>query len=564
MVNPKIYLHTNVIFFFTFTAMRTLPKKIFKLSGFLLLSTTVLFSCKNENVNGVTDFFKPAVVDMSELENELQIDSTFTLEKIVETDSTFTAEDFAKFYSSPSPIWLDKFGLNENGKKLLTQIRMAKTEGLNPADYFYEELDANAQKIEDLSASELRDFEYKMSYAYLKYAKHLLLGRIKPLEIDKNWQNKNDTTWSVDSMGAYVRTATVDEVFNNLRPQQPWYNKFWRAAQNLNMLAENRVTVADLPATLQTGDSSEAVQNLRAILSKTVDTALDGTSMLWNSEGVDALKKLQADFGLEETGELDSATMAVLTTNSDENIVQLGMNMERMRWLQKDFYKEYIWVNVPEMDVKYFENDSITFKMNAVVGKFSRKTPTLDSKMSNIVFNPPWYVPPTILKQEIIPGIARRGGSYLRRRGLVARDRRGRIVNASKINSKNYRRYSISQNPGRNSALGSVKFNFPNSEAIFLHDTNHRGGFTRKYRASSSGCIRVHHPKDFAKFLLRDSTYNATAIDSIIKRRTTKSVKIKRDIGVHLVYLTNAVDSAGRVVKVNDIYKWDKKLAAMF
>jgi murein L,D-transpeptidase YcbB/YkuD len=107
-----------------------------------------------------------------------------------------------------------------------------------------------------------------------------------------------------------------------------------------------------------------------------------------------------------------------------------------------------------------------------------------------------------------------------------------------------------------------VKFNFPNKEAIFLHDTNHRGDFGKKYRAFSSGCIRVHHPKDFASFILRDSTYNSEGIESVIKKRATKSVKLKRDIGVHIVYLTNAVDSMGNVVRVKDVYKWDKKLAA--
>ena len=537
-------------------------KKIVSISAGLLFLTLVFVSCRDEKGNAITDFFKPAIVDIESLESKLNVDSARDIYSLVtDIDSSFTNDDLAKLYSEKQSIWFDKFGLNENGQKLITQLRIAHTEGLNPNDYFFSDLANVSDRIPDLNEQELYELELKMSYAFAKYAKHLLLGRIEPLEIDKNWQNNNDSTWSIDSLSVMVRRNSVEEVLNDFRPHHPWYNKFWSTARSLDKLKDNGLSKTELPQSLRLGDSTEAIRKIKKVLAKTVDSTLNN-SMVWDQLSIDALRQFQKNFSIAATGELDSATKAALTQDTEEKLKQLGMNMERMRWLQKDFLDEYIWVNVPEMDVKYFERDTVTFKMNAVIGKISRKTPTLDSKLSNIVFNPPWFVPPTILKQEIVPGIARRGGSYLRRRGLVARDRRGRIVNPSRINSKNYRRYSISQNPGRNSALGSVKFNFPNKEAIFLHDTNHRWGFNKKYRASSSGCIRVHHPKDFARFLLRDSTFSATAIDSIIKRRATKSVKIKRDIGVHLVYLTNAVDSAGRVIEVNDIYKWDKKLAA--
>lgn len=529
----------------------------------LLILVVSCFSCKNDSgSNAVTDFFKPSVLDIGAVNEALSLQSFGDSSVFMGTDSLFTASEVSNLIAGKSEVWYDKFGLNENGTYLMKQLKNAKLEGLNPEDYGYSTLDSLLQQKENLSAEKLAEVAKKMTLAYFMLSKDLLLGKVKPLALNKDWQNKNDTTWSVDSLIQWTNNKNVKEVLNDLRPQHPWYKKFQQTAKRLAQLNLYRMDRSELPSKLELGDSTAKIKTLRTLLQEIADTSLDKNSMVWDMAGVNALGAYQEKFGLPQSGSLDSVTVAALTQPTDKNIEQLGLNMERMRWLEKDFASEFIWVNIPQMEVDYFENDSVTFNMRAVVGRLSRKTPTLDSKLSNIVFNPPWYVPPTIMKQEVLPGILRRGGSYLARRGLVARDRRGRKINPSRINAKNYRRYSISQNPGRNSALGSVKFNFPNKEAIFLHDTNHRGDFGRKYRAFSSGCIRVHHPKDFAKFILRDSTYNEEGIEKIIKNKATKSVKVKRDVNVHIVYLTNAIDKDGNVVKVKDIYKWDPTLAA--
>jgi len=537
-----------------------------RLSNIILLllgCSITIISCNNEGGgSALTNIFKSEVIDIDALDQKIASDSISNIKNILEVDSTFSFAVFSNLYAQKKSKWFDKFGLTDNGKQLLQQIKLAKSEGLDPGDYNYSYLDSVLKDIENLEGKDLQTAEYKLSHAFLKFSKDLVFGKVLPLEIDKNWQNVNDTSWSMDSMILSMNEKPMNEILDELRPTHPWYKKFRQTSIRLQDLNQYKIDRSELPEQVLEGDSSVKIQALRSILSKVVDTNLDARKMVWDTEAVNALFDYQKKYGLAVTGQFDSATIVSLTEESNETVKQLGLNMERIRWLQKDFLDEFIWVNIPQMEVNFYEQDSLTFNMRAVVGRLSRKTPTLDSKLSNIVFNPPWYVPPTILKQEVLPGILRRGGSYLARRGLVARDRRGRKINPSRINASNYRRYRISQNPGRNSALGSVKFNFPNKEAIFLHDTNHRGDFGRKYRAFSSGCIRVHHPKDFASFILRDTTYNEEGINKVIKQRQTKSVKVKRDIGVHIVYLTNAVDSTGKVVKVKDVYKWDSKLAA--
>jgi murein L,D-transpeptidase YcbB/YkuD len=275
---------------------------------------------------------------------------------------------------------------------------------------------------------------------------------------------------------------------------------------------------------------------------------------------VDGLKKFQYLNHCKVTGKMDSTTLNLLNKNIEEKLQSLALNMDRLRWMKHDFPQPYIWVDVPKMELNYVEKDSVQFNMRVVVGRPGRPTTTLDAALENIVLSPPWTVPPTIMKEEVVPGIARRGGSYLLKRGLKAYDRRGRIVNATLINDKNYKRYTIGQAPGYRSSLGEVKFNLPNPWSIYLHDTPHREDFVKFYRAYSSGCIRVQKPKQFAEFLLRDTLeYSYAKIDSICKTRKTVFIPVNRNIAVHIVYLTNALDSTGKVMYLRDIYKWDKK-----
>ena len=300
---------------------------------------------------------------------------------------------------------------------------------------------------------------------------------------------------------------------------------------------------------------------MRKKIHREVGIPTDTLSAIWAEDLLEAVKRFQFKNQIKQTGKIDTATMTALKTKKDDKIKKLAINMERFRWMHHEFKQPFIWVNVPKMELDYYDKDSVEFNMRVVVGKISRKTPTLDAKIENIVFSPPWNVPETIMREEVVPGISRRGGSYLSRRGLRATDSRGRPVNPSVINSSNYRRFNISQAPGYRSSLGEVKFNMPNPWAIYLHDTPHREDFVKDYRAYSSGCIRVHKPKEFAEFLIQDaSLYSYNKIDSICKMRRTISYPMKREIAVHIVYLTNGIDSNGNIMYLKDVYGWDKNM----
>jgi len=238
--------------------------------------------------------------------------------------------------------------------------------------------------------------------------------------------------------------------------------------------------------------------------------------------------------------------------------------MERLRWLPNKFEDQYVIVNIPLMELFYRKAGDDAFHMRVVVGKPARQTPVLNANMANVVFSPNWSVPPTILKNDVLPGLTRRGGGYLARKGLSAFDRHGHKVNAGAINSKNYKNYTYKQPPGARNALGEVKFNLPNRWDIYLHDTPHRGDFVKRYRAKSSGCVRVEKPRQFAEFILKDiegRNFDSSIIDSIIHTRKTRFEILKNKIPVHIVYLTAFEDSTGQHLHfIPDIYGRDARL----
>ncbi len=186
--------------------------------------------------------------------------------------------------------------------------------------------------------------------------------------------------------------------------------------------------------------------------------------------------------------------------------------------------------------------------------------------MANVVFSPPWGVPPTILKNDVLPGIAKRGGAYLARKGLKAYNRQGKMVSAGLVTAKNYRSFNFRQPPGARNALGEVKFNLPNKWDIYLHDTPHREDFAKRFRARSSGCVRVAHPREFAEFILKDiegRNFDQQIIDSIIQTRQTRFEQLSKKIPVHIIYLTAFEDSTSTHIRLlTDVYHRDARLIA--
>jgi L,D-transpeptidase YcbB len=180
--------------------------------------------------------------------------------------------------------------------------------------------------------------------------------------------------------------------------------------------------------------------------------------------------------------------------------------------------------------------------MVVVVGKVGNNTMMFNGDLSSLHFSPYWNVPQSIIKNEIMPAIAR---------------------NPNYLAAKNMERVGsgIRQKPGPGNALGKVKFIFPNSFNMYFHDTPSKSFFKLDKRAFSHGCIRLSEPQKMAEWLLRnDPDWNTEKIVSAMNQTTEKIVKLKQAIPVFIIYYTTWVDGKGMLNFRDDVYSHDKIL----
>jgi murein L,D-transpeptidase YcbB/YkuD len=319
--------------------------------------------------------------------------------------------------------------------------------------------------------------------------------------------------------------------------------------------------------TLELGAHGLRVAALRArlVVSGDLEPQPDADPEAFDPALEAGVRAFQARHGLDVDGRVGRATLAALDLPIESQIEKLRVNLERARWLLHDLAPTFVVVNVAGFQVYYLRDKELVFSARAVVGKPYRKTPLFRSEITYLVFNPTWTVPPTILAEDILPA-QRRDPGYLERKHLRVIDANGRVVPTASIDWSEMTprsfRYMLRQDPGPDNALGRVKFMFPNSYSIYLHDTPSRSLFEKSSRAASSGCIRVEHPLELAALLLQgQSGWGRADIDRVVAEGRTREVRLAKPVPVLLTYWTAWVAPNGRVQFRPDLYHRDAQVA---
>lgn len=461
------------------------------------------------------------------------------------------------------PVWIKPDGSTDRAEKFLSDIEHILSDGIDPKRYHTDILKnklAQFKSDADISVDAALSLDTAFTSGYLHASHDLLFGIISPRIADSLWFHTNDTSWNTDFVSASLKADQYPSL-DSFRSIIPLYSLLKKSLQHYDDLASND-SLLKLKNELKTSAArEEIVASIISIEAPWLAPISDTLSGLAAS-----VQAYQQYFGIKRTGKIDSTTLSLLQKDPQEMIAVLQANLERMRWLPRRFGNDYIIVNIPTQNFTMKRNGSNVMMMNVVVGKPSRQTPALNAMMANIVVNPPWGVPPTILKKDVLPGVLKSGGSYLRKKGLEAFDSKGKKVDASVITASNYKRYFFRQPPGHSNALGYVKFNFPNKWDIYMHDTPHREDFGKFNRARSSGCIRLQHPQDLAKYILSDiegKNFDQTKLDSLIATQKTKWENLTTKIPVHIVYLTAWQDEDESHIRfARDFYRRDAKLMA--
>jgi len=234
-----------------------------------------------------------------------------------------------------------------------------------------------------------------------------------------------------------------------------------------------------------------------------------------------------------------------------------------------DLGRRRVLVNIAGFDLEVLEGDRTVMTMRAVVGKAYRRTPVFSSRITDVMFNPPWTVPPKIAGQDILPKI-RDDSGYLADNGFrvfdgwgaEARELDPRDIDWWRVRAARFP-YRLRQNPGPGNALGRVKFVLPNPFDVYLHDTPDRSLFDRPSRTFSSGCIRIEKPLEFAEYLLRgDPAWPRHRIDTVLATGRTIVAHLANPVPIYVAYGTAWVEGDGTVHFRHDVYGRDARLMA--
>jgi len=283
---------------------------------------------------------------------------------------------------------------------------------------------------------------------------------------------------------------------------------------------------------------------------------------IYSDELVEGVKRFQRWQGLEADGVIGPRTREWLNVSPQLRASLLALNIQRLRLLPDDMHNG-IMVNIANYSLKYYLNGNQILASRVIVGRPDRKTPLMRSALNNVVLNPPWNVPTTLVRQDIIPKV-KRDPSYLYKHNytlLSGWSNDAEVIDPSMIDwqmvSAASFPYRIRQAPGATNSLGRYKFNMPSSDAIYLHDTPNHNLFQKDIRALSSGCVRVNKASELANLLLQDAGWNDSRISSTLKQGDTRYIPVRHRIPVNLYYLTAWVADDGRTQFRTDIYNYD-------
>lgn len=467
------------------------------------------------------------------------------------------------------PIWVkENYRPVGAANKLIEELEDMRWDGLGSERYNVTAIKMLKQKLDTTKKNSIADaiaFDTMLTHSYLLAARELLIGYIKPKSVDSLWFHSNDSAWNAPQLLA-DSTATYHPLAD-FRSRVPTYSLLRDEYKHyFELQTDTNFTQAVQAIHFEKRPDSLLMENIFTVIRKELPwlTVTENDSV---SEEQQLIATYQRYNCLQVTGKMDSNTFAHLAMPVDSMLRKIRINMERIRWMQKEFGDLYVVVDVPLMELFFRTGDTNSMHMRVVVGRPERQTPSLFAKMANIVINPAWGVPPTILKNDVLPGLEKSGKKYLKKKGLRAYDRDGNVVDPSFINQSNYRRYTYKQAPGDDNSLGYVKFNLPNHWDIYLHDTPHREDFVKRNRFLSSGCIRVQQPKEMAIYILSSLEkryYTTGKLDTMIKTHKTRWEVLKTKIPVHITYLTAFEDTTGRHIQfTRDIYHRDEKLMSL-
>ncbi|MCJ2011972.1 murein L,D-transpeptidase [Methylobacterium sp. J-076] len=342
-----------------------------------------------------------------------------------------------------------------------------------------------------------------------------------------------------------------------------------RAAERYAAFAEagGWEKVPDTLMSLKPGERHPAIPALRHHLTLEGDLPADApASDRLDPPLVAAVSAFQARHGLPDSGILGRLTINALNVPAETRQRQLAASAARLMGTKFPFGERYVAVNIPSATVEAVENGQVVRRYVAVVGSPDKATPTVETRITDINFNPTWTVPISVVKNEIIPQMRKNPG-YLAKNRIRILGPGGTEVDPTKVDwaTEKAANYTLRQDSGLDNSLGQVRIDMPNRFAVYMHDTPAKSLFARSVRFHSHGCVRVGQVKELVGWLLQGvegpngpgSTWGAMEIETGIADGERRDIKLPKPVPVAFVYLTGYAGADGRAQFRDDIYWLD-------
>lgn len=362
---------------------------------------------------------------------------------------------------------------------------------------------------------------------------------------------------------SYASAEWIEDV-----PREPLNDNYYRLKKALDYYEslQTRSWPSISTSMLQKGSSNPAVPELRERLRLTGDLLPneDNQSERFDAALEQAVKRFQTRHGLKADGILGTQTERELNVTPYERAEEIRRNMQRWAALPAQLGRRFIFINIPEYRFDLVENGHSVLTMKIIVGKPDRPTPELTSSLTQIEINPYWNIPPSIAEKDILPKILK-DPHYLDQMNIkVVQRRKSEVISIdpAKIDwneaVKNGFAYDLRQEPGKNNALGLVKFDFPNDYDVYMHDTPAKDLFNKEVRIFSSGCIRLEKPFALLSYLLNGNPeWNLEHLAEVLQSGKETVIKVK-PLPVYVIYATAWVDRDGILNFRRDPYGYNE------
>lgn len=522
----------------------------------------LLHSCSHRDSFDLADFNTKLIEHLNNQERVIfDLTKHAPLSAKIEKDSLVLSPQVT-YLLSKKLLWSDGFTPNERAKAFLSSVKRSVYYGLDSNLFRVEHMKA----IYDSSQKHPKNSEYLIqlellySHEAIQFLSANRYGITERLYKDSATKKKALDTLTNNDLAVLAYALDKENIslaLDSLKPKNPFFTPLQKGLALF--LDSFRLSKEKVGVTSKLIDSVTAYKQAREAL--LCYGYLDSTNYQDSAALFQAIKRFQAHHGLTIDGMVGRGTAYLMSKSNYERYQKAAISLEKLRHLTIDS-SEFLFANIPSFMLRAYKDGAIKRQHRVVVGTYQTQTPTFSASMQYFILNPYWAVPYSISSTELLPKI-KKDPSIIQSKGYQIQSSSMKPLDASTINwetvnAKNFN-YRIVQTKSGGTALGKVKFIFPNNHSVFFHDTPSKSFFNSDVRAYSHGCVRVQNPLELAEYIIQrqDPEVTLDSIQKIASGNTQKRFNLKKNLAVSIDYYTSLADSSGNIQFYRDVYDRD-------